>query len=76
MSNNHNSAPDTSKGAHDIRRFEGKTVLVSGGTGGQDTAHLRAFAAEGANVVIGGIRDEAGRALASELGDQASCRAA
>jgi 3alpha(or 20beta)-hydroxysteroid dehydrogenase len=54
-----------------VRRFEGKTVLISGGAGGQGAAHLRAYVAEGANVVIGDIRDEAGKALASEFGDQA-----
>ena len=52
-------------------RFEGNTVLISGGAGGQGAAHLRAYVAEGANVVIGDVRDEAGEALASEFGDQA-----
>jgi 3alpha(or 20beta)-hydroxysteroid dehydrogenase len=52
-------------------RFEGKTVLISGGAGGQGAAHLRAFAAEGANVVIGDIRDDAGEALAADVGEKA-----
>ena len=71
MSNDQTIAPSTARGERTARRFIGKTVLVSGGTGGQGAAHLRAYAAEGANVVIGDIRDEAGKALASELGDQA-----
>jgi 3alpha(or 20beta)-hydroxysteroid dehydrogenase len=52
-------------------RFDGKTVLISGGAGGQGAAHARAFAREGANVVIGDIRDEAGEAIAAEIGAQA-----
>jgi 3alpha(or 20beta)-hydroxysteroid dehydrogenase len=52
-------------------RFDGKTVLISGGAGGQGAAHLRAFVAEGANVVLGDIRDDAGRALASQHEKQA-----
>ncbi|WP_244164767.1 SDR family NAD(P)-dependent oxidoreductase [Streptomyces silaceus] len=52
-------------------RFDHRTVLVTGGTGGQGASHVRAFHAEGANVVIAGISAERGRALASELGDRA-----
>lgn len=71
MSNDLKITPDTSKGGRAAQRFVGKTVLISGGAGGQGAAHLRAYAAEGANVVIGDIRDDAGKALASEFGDQA-----
>lgn len=45
------------------KRFEGKTVLISGGAGGQGAAHMKAFLEEGANVVIGDIADERGEAL-------------
>lgn len=44
-------------------RFAGKTVLISGGAGGQGAAHMRAYLREGANVVIGDIADERGAAL-------------
>jgi 3alpha(or 20beta)-hydroxysteroid dehydrogenase len=44
-------------------RFEGKTVLITGGAGGQGASHLRAYLGEGANVVIGDVRDAAGAAL-------------
>ena len=71
MSNQENIVPTASSTERATRRFAGKTVLVSGGTGGQGVAHLRAFAAEGANVVIGDVRDDAGKALAAEIGDQA-----
>ncbi len=34
------------------RRFEGRTVVISGGARGQGRAHALRFAAEGANVVV------------------------
>lgn len=52
-------------------RFDNRTVLVTGGTGGQGSSHVRAFHAEGANVVIGGIDAQRGAALADELGTRA-----
>ncbi len=38
-------------------RFEGQTVIVTGGSGGMGSSHVRGYHAEGANVVIAG-RDE------------------
>ncbi|WP_166850210.1 SDR family oxidoreductase [Isoptericola sp. BMS4] len=52
-------------------RFDDQTVLVTGGTGGQGSSHVRAFHAEGANVVIGGIDTGRGAALVDELGTRA-----
>ena len=52
-------------------RFDNQTVLVTGGTGGQGSSHVRAFHEEGANVVIGGLHAERGAALADELGTRA-----
>lgn len=54
-----------------MSRFGNQTVLVTGGTGGQGASHVRAFHAEGANVVIGDIDVERGAALARELGPRA-----
>ncbi|MFJ2086279.1 SDR family NAD(P)-dependent oxidoreductase [Micromonospora chokoriensis] len=54
-----------------MSRFTAQTVLVTGGTGGQGASHVRAFHAEGANVVIADIDAERGAALAAELGDRA-----
>ncbi|WP_428956997.1 SDR family NAD(P)-dependent oxidoreductase [Streptomyces sp. cg35] len=52
-------------------RFDNRTVLVTGGTGGQGASHVRAFHSEGAAVVIADIAEDRGHALASELGDRA-----
>lgn len=54
-----------------MHRFDEKTVLVTGGTGGQGSSHVRAFHAEGAHVVIGGRDAARGTALADELGPRA-----
>lgn len=54
------------------RRFEGRTVLVSGGAMGIGAAHVRGFAGEGARVVFGDIDADAGGALAAELGEAVS----
>lgn len=53
-------------------RLEGKVALVSGGAQGMGEAEVRVFAAEGAKVVIGDIQEEAGSALAKEIGDAAT----
>ena len=52
-------------------RFDNRTVLVTGGTGGQGASHVRALHAEGANVVIGDSDADRGAALADELGTRA-----
>ncbi|WP_370934299.1 SDR family oxidoreductase [Amycolatopsis sp. cg13] len=54
-----------------MSRFDNQTVLVTGGAGGQGSSHVRAFHAEGANVMIGGIDVRRGTALADELGPRA-----
>ncbi|QMU23318.1 SDR family oxidoreductase [Gordonia rubripertincta] len=54
-----------------MRRFDDQTVLVAGGTGGQGSSHVRAFHAEGANVIIGGTDAGRGTAIADELGSHA-----
>lgn len=51
--------------------FTNRTVLVTGGTGGQGASHVRAFHAGGANVVIGDVDVDRGTRLADELGDRA-----
>jgi 3alpha(or 20beta)-hydroxysteroid dehydrogenase len=53
------------------QRFHDHTVLVTGAARGMGASHARAFAAEGARVVIADVLDDEGHALAEELGDAA-----
>ncbi|MFG6444244.1 glucose 1-dehydrogenase [Microbacterium sp. P06] len=52
-------------------RFTDKVIVVTGGASGMGTTHARAFIAEGGSVVLGDVNDEAGQALADELGERA-----
>src|SRR5882672_10118939 len=54
-----------------MRRFDDRTVIVTGGARGMGASHARGFVAEGANVVIADVLEEEGRKLADELGDHA-----
>ncbi|RLA05082.1 MAG: oxidoreductase [Gammaproteobacteria bacterium] len=48
-------------------RFEGKSVLVTGGAAGIGLAAARMFAAEGARVSVIDIQEEAGQAFVDEI---------
>ena len=52
-------------------RLEGKVAAITGAASGFGAAAARRFVAEGARVVIGDIQQEAGQAIADELGDAA-----
>ncbi len=52
-------------------RVDGKVALISGGARGMGEAHARLLVAEGAQVVIGDILDDQGKAVADDLGDAA-----
>ena len=54
-----------------MSRLAGKTAIVTGGANGMGEATVRLFVEHGAKVVIGDVQDEAGQALADELGDAA-----
>lgn len=54
-----------------MTRLSGKIVIVTGGARGMGAAHARRFVAEGAQVVITDLNEEAGQELALELGEQA-----
>jgi 3alpha(or 20beta)-hydroxysteroid dehydrogenase len=52
-------------------RVDGKVALISGGARGMGASHARLLVSEGAQVVIGDILDDEGKALADELGEAA-----
>lgn len=52
-------------------KLDGKVAVITGASMGMGAAHARVFVDEGAKVVLTDIAEEAGRALAAELGDQA-----
>ena len=49
-------------------RLAGKVAIISGAARGQGEAEARRFAAEGAAVLIGDLRDELGAAVARSVG--------
>ena len=55
-------------------RLTDKVAIVTGGSGGQGAAIVRAFVAEGARVVIADVAKDEGAALAEELGEAAVFR--
>jgi 3alpha(or 20beta)-hydroxysteroid dehydrogenase len=52
-------------------RLDGKVAIISGGSRGQGAAEAALFVDEGAQVVIADVLDDAGQALATELGEAA-----
>src|SRR5258706_4292098 len=54
-----------------MKRFDNRTVIVTGGARGMGASHARGFVAKGANVVIADVLEQEGRTLADELGDHA-----
>src|SRR5256884_5315041 len=54
-----------------VGRFDNRTVIVTGGSRGMGSGHVRGFVAEGANVVIADVLEQEGRTVADELGDHA-----
>ncbi|HWS67157.1 MAG TPA: SDR family NAD(P)-dependent oxidoreductase, partial [Steroidobacteraceae bacterium] len=54
-----------------MKRFDNRTVIVTGGARGMGASHARGFVAEGANVVIADVLEQEGRTLAEQLGDHA-----
>jgi len=52
-------------------KLDGRSVLITGAARGQGAAIARLFVEEGARVVLTDIRDDEGKLLADELGEQA-----
>jgi len=50
-------------------RLAGKVAIISGAASGMGAATARMFAREGAKVVIADVLEDAGRQVASEIGD-------
>ena len=55
-------------------KFDGRVALISGGARGQGEAEARAFALEGAMVILGDVLDEQGSAVADDIGVSATYR--
>jgi 3alpha(or 20beta)-hydroxysteroid dehydrogenase len=53
-------------------RLDGKVVLITGAARGQGAAEARLFVAEGAQVMLGDVRDDDGEIVAKDLGDRAA----
>ncbi|MFG2329503.1 SDR family NAD(P)-dependent oxidoreductase [Streptomyces sp. NPDC048604] len=51
-------------------KLDGRVVIVTGAARGQGEQEARLFAAEGARVVLADVLDDAGEALAKELGEE------
>ncbi len=52
-------------------RLEGKVAAITGAASGFGACAARRFVAEGAKVILGDIQEDAGAAIADELGDAA-----
>lgn len=54
-----------------MKRLNGKVAIITGGSRGMGSGHVRRFVQEGAKVVFTDILEEEGLALESELGESA-----
>ena len=55
-------------------RLKDRVAVVTGGASGIGAATCRRLASEGAHVVVVDVADDAGEALADEVGGDCSCR--
>jgi hypothetical protein len=59
---------------HNGTRLHGKVALITGGARGMGASFARAMVAQGANVMITDVLDDAGNKLAASLGNHAAYR--
>jgi len=52
-------------------KLHGKIAIITGAAQGMGAEHARVFVAEGARVVLTDLQEQAGQALATELGASA-----
>ena len=57
-----------------VDRLAGKVALITGGARGQGAAEAELFAAEGAQVIVADVLDQAGEQTAAGIGDAAAYR--
>src|SRR5262249_16886443 len=55
-------------GEQAVERFGGRVAIVTGGAAGMGATTARAFARDGARVVIADLRDDEGTALVAQIG--------
>ncbi|WP_299850248.1 SDR family NAD(P)-dependent oxidoreductase [uncultured Roseovarius sp.] len=70
-SNNPLLAGSDNEGVHLLMKLDGKVVIVTGGGRGIGAAICKAFAAEGAHVVVADINEGNAKEVASEVGNEA-----
>lgn len=54
-----------------MNRLENKVAIITGASQGMGASHARAFVVEGAKVILTDLNEQAGKALAEELGENA-----
>ena len=54
-----------------MERLKGKVAIITGAARGMGESHAREFVAQGAKVILTDLSEEAGLALAKELGENA-----
>src|SRR5437762_4278196 len=60
----------TAEGDSVMQRFEGRTAVITGAAYGMGAATAQRIVAEGGNVIVADIADDAGRAVAESVGGE------
>ena len=54
-----------------MNRLKGKVAIITGASQGMGASHAKAFIAQGAKLIMTDVNEQAGKALADELGENA-----